>query len=609
MTVEIYTLIQATLFSDNMCSIIGCLYNNHDSKVSDILVESMKRMEYRGYDSVGIATISGEQILLEKGVGRVADVDDELSLGRLKGDIGIGHTRWATHGRVSKNNAHPHICGKNTIAVVHNGIVENHLDLKQQLQKRGIIFKSETDTEVIPNLLSLFFDETKQIKRAVIRTIEMLQGQYSFIAMFKDHSLVGVKNHEPLILGIGKEGIFLSSDILGFANHVDEVIYLDDNQFVIVNSGQYSIFDFDGNPVNTKPTKISKKIINMDKGNYLHFTLKEINEQVMSLLQAGNEHLDEFDKFSKILRHSNRVYITGSGTSYHSALIAKYLFPKNTGLRIEPIMSSEMKFFEESLDDKSVLMAISQSGESADVLNAVDLAKKRKARILSIVNTVTSSLVKASEYSIGLNCGPEVGVAATKSFTSQLAILYRLLDKCNPGLNITSQFNLIAEKISEILNNQKQIIEISNMLKNVSSLYILGRGVHYPIAKEGALKIKELSYIHAEGVAAGELKHGPLALMDKSTYVIVINPKDDDSTYADNLSNTSEVKSRGAKIIGISNTHDRIYDYWIPIPTVPKIFYPILEVVPFQLMSYHLSIQKGYDPDYPRNLAKCVTVK
>jgi glucosamine--fructose-6-phosphate aminotransferase (isomerizing) len=285
------------------------------------------------------------------------------------------------------------------------------------------------------------------------------------------------------------------------------------------------------------------------------------------------------------------------------------MFPKITGMSIEPIMSSEMKFFSDCFDEHTTLIAISQSGESADVLNAVAFAKEKNARILSIVNTTSSSLVKASDSFIGLNCGHEIGVAATKSFTSQLTILYRLLEKFDPTQKIFSQLNLVVDAISKILDTQKSILDVCNLLKDVNHLYILGRGVHYPIAKEGALKIKELAYIHAEGVATGELKHGPLALMDEFTHVIMINPKDDVSTYADNLSNASEIKSRGAKIIGISNEYDQIYDYWIPLPDVPKIFYPLIETIPFQLIAYYLSIKRGNNPDYPRNLAKCVTVK
>ena len=593
-----------------MCSIIGCLHNNNTAPgVANTLVESMKKMEYRGYDSVGMATLNDHEISLKKGVGRVSDVDAELSLTNLKGEIGIGHTRWATHGGVTAENAHPHVCARSEIVVVHNGIIENHLDLKNELKAEGVEFKSQTDTEVIPNILSVNLLEKNEIKDAIIKTVSKLTGQYSFIAMLKDNTLIGVKNHEPLILGIGPDGYFLSSDVLGFAKHVDKVIYLDDEQFVIVNEKEYSIYDFNGEPVETTPTKLSKTFENVEKGNYDHFTIKEINEQTTTILQSGIKSLDAFETFFNILKKSTRVYITGSGTSYHSALVAKYLFPKITGIRVEPIMSSEMKFFEDCFDEKSTLIAISQSGESADVLNAVQFAKEKNAKVLSIVNTTTSSLVKMSDSSIGLNCGYEVGVAATKSFTSQLTIMYRLLEKFDPTQKISSQLDLVTDAITKILDDQKTIIDISHKLKDINNLYILGRGVHYPIAKEGALKIKELSYIHAEGVATGELKHGPLALMDKSTYVIIINPQDNTSTYADNLSNASEIKSRGAKIIGISNEYDQIYDYWIPMPTVPEIFYPLIETIPFQLMSYYLSIEKGNDPDYPRNLAKCVTVK
>ena len=592
-----------------MCSIIGCLHNKTNLDVASVLVDSMSKMEYRGYDSVGMATLDDREILLKKGIGRVSAVNEKLSLNRLKGEIGIGHTRWATHGGVTESNAHPHVCARSEIAVVHNGIIENHLDLKKHLISKGVVFKSETDTEVIPNLLSLELEKENEIKNALIKTVSQLEGQYSFIAMLRDKSLVGVKNHEPLILGLGDGGYYLSSDILGFAKHVTKVIYLDDNQFVIINPNGYSIYDFDGNPVTLTPTKISKTFENVEKGKYKHFTMKEIHEQTSTVLKSGSRSLPQFDNFFNVLKNSKRVYITGSGTSYHSALVAKYLFPKIAAMSIEPIMSSEMTFFEDCFDENSVLVAISQSGESADVLNAVEFARKRKSKILSIVNTVSSSLVKASDASIGLNCGYEVGVAATKSFTSQITILYKLLEKFDSTQNISSQLNLVVAGISEVLNDQKSILGISHKLRHASNLYILGRGVHYPIAKEAALKIKELSYIHAEGVAAGELKHGPLALMDESTYVIVINPKDNASVYADNLSNASEIKSRGAKIIGVSNENDPIYDYWIPIPKVPSLFYPIIETVPFQLMAYYLSIEKGNDPDYPRNLAKCVTVK
>jgi glucosamine--fructose-6-phosphate aminotransferase (isomerizing) len=577
--------------------------------VADVIVDSMEKMEYRGYDSVGLATIHEKKITLKKGIGRVAAVNKNLHLDDLKGGVGIGHTRWATHGRVTSTNAHPHVCSRSEIAVVHNGIIENHLKLKEQLKLDGVIFKSDTDTEVIPNLLSSNINQESKIKDAVVKTVSRLSGQYSFIAMLKDETLIGVKNHEPLILGIGPNGYFLSSDVLGFAKHVDKVIYLDDEQFIIVNHQGYDIYDFEGNMLDIFPITLSGKFENVEKGHYDHFTIKEIHEQTTSVVESGIQSLDKFETFAEILKSSNRIYITGSGTSYNCGLVAKYLFPKAIGKSIEPIMSSEMSSFEDCFDEKSTLIAISQSGESADVLNAADFAKKRGAKILSVVNTTTSSLVKMSDSFIGLNCGYEVGVAATKSFTSQLMILYRILEKLDPTLTISSRLNVVVNAITKILDNKKSILEISQKLKHVEHLYILGRGVHYPIAKEGALKIKELSYIHAEGVPTGELKHGPLALVDESTYVILINPTDDRSTHSDNISNASEIKSRGAKVIGMSNENNPIYDYWIPLPSISKIFYPLIETIPFQLMAYYLSLERGNDPDYPRNLAKCVTVK
>ena len=592
-----------------MCSIIGCLHKQIHNNVANGIVKSMGKMEYRGYDSVGIALIHDGQIILKKDIGRVSEVNDKHSLNELKGGIGIGHTRWATHGGVTAQNAHPHICCKSEVAVVHNGIIENHLELKDQLRDNGVTFKSDTDTEVIPNLLSLMIHEKIMINDAIIKTVSKLTGQYSFIAMLKNKSLIGVRNHEPLILGISPQGYFLSSDVLGFPKHVEKVIYLDDEQFVIINHQGYTLYDFKGNIVHAVPTKLSKNFETVEKENYDHFTIKEIHEQTKSFLESGTKSLDQFDIFHKILMNSKRIYVTGSGTSYHIGLVAKYLFPKITGMSTEPIMSSEMKSFEDCFDENSTLIAISQSGESADVLNAVSIAKENNSKILAIVNTVTSSLVKASDSFVGLNCGYEVGVAATKSFTSQMIVLYRLLEKFDPSLKVSSRLNLAVEGLLKVLGNKEIILEISQKLKNIENLYVLGRGVHYPIAKEGALKIKELTYVHAEGIAAGELKHGPLALMDKSTYVILINPDDDPSIYADNLSNASEIKSRGAKIIGVSNKSDPIYDYWVPLPEVPKIFYPLIETVPFQLLAYYLSIEKGIDPDYPRNLAKCVTVK
>lgn len=587
-----------------MCSIIGYISNK---RVSPILVDALKQMEYRGYDSVGIATQSNNQINVKKDVGNVSSVNEKVKFDTLQGNIGIGHTRWATHGKVSKENAHPHACGNNSIAVVHNGIIENYLELKEELQRKGISFKSETDTEVIPNLLSVHFDNTKNIKQSMINTLKQLQGHHAFVAMFPNGTLAAARFHEPLIIGLEKDGsYFVSSDILGFLAHTRDAIYLENNQFVIIDHNGMEIYDFDGNPSSYAITRISNKINTSDKGEYAHFTLKEIAEQPSTILVDGQEAEIEIKKLVKILEESNEIYMCGSGTSYCVALLAKYLFPKLCKRKVEPMIASEVRHSSEHIFPNSCFIAISQSGESADVLEATNIAKSKGARIACIVNSTTSSLAQESIVTIPLNCGREVGVAATKSFTSQLAIIYKIADEIS-GHKISPNFKIVSDAISSIFSSRSKIHEIAKSMKNANNIYILGRGIHYPIAKEGALKIKELTYIHAEGIAAGELKHGPLALMDKYSYVILINPKD--SMYEDNLNNIHEVKARNTNVIGISTEPNQVYDYYFEIPKIDPILYPIIEVVFFQLLAYYITIEKHQDPDYPRHLAKSVTVR
>lgn len=587
-----------------MCSIIGCI---SDSDASVPLVQGLKRMEYRGYDSVGVATNYDSKILVKKGIGKVNIVNDNLHLDALPGHVGIGHTRWATHGQVNTINAHPHLCADKSIAVVHNGIIENYSELRNELEKIGVVFKSDTDTEVIPNLLGHYFQNTGNIKDMIIKTCARLKGQYSFVGMIKNGPLIAARFHEPLIIGLGKNENFLSSDVLGFIEKTDQVIYLKNEQFVIMDDKGYQIYDFKGNPVSYEIVKVSKQFNDFDKNGFEHFTRKEIFEQPTTILNAVNNSSNDWQAFAEIIKNSSNVYITGSGTSYNSALVAKYLFPTYTIVYPETIMSSEMKYSKNRLQKDSLLIAISQSGESADVLEAASIAREKGLNVISIVNSLTSSLERESNASLGLQCGPEIGVAATKSFTSQLAIFYKIVEfLSNQPLDFN--FDLVSKYISEILNEESNIIKLAKEVKNASDIYILGRGIHYPIAKEGALKIKELSYIHAEGFPTGELKHGPLALMDKLCYVIVINPED--SAYQDNISNIQEVKARGAKIIGLSNKNHDTYDFWIKIPQIePTILYPLIEIIPFQLLAYYTALERGEDPDYPRNLAKCVTVK
>ena len=584
-----------------MCSIIG--YFGHVD-AAPILVRGLGRMEYRGYDSVGVITCSDNKLTLKKGVGKVSEVNTNLGLDLLHGSTGIGHTRWATHGKVTDKNAHPHLSNSGKIAIVHNGIIENFEELKSNLQNKGFDFQSETDTEVIANLIQLNYDETSDVKQSIIKTVAQLKGHYSFVVIFEDGTLAAARFHEPLIVGVGKDSYYLSSDVLGFIEKTDDAIYVDNEDFVVVNNSGIHIFDFDGTSVKYQITKVSKEFADVYKGDYAHFTLKEISEQTDTILQAENNV--QIQRFVDNIKQAKNLYITGSGTSYNAAEIAKYLMSKFAKIKIETVISSELPFSPDYIEQDSTLIAISQSGESADVLEAVRIAKKSNTDILSIVNHPNSSLSQESSLVIGLNCGPEIGVAATKSFTSQLAILYKITDKlCNGCIN--PDWEKVSTAISQILSDHSKIKEIAKDLKEISDIYVLGRGIHLSIAREAALKLKELSYIHAEGIAGGELKHGPLALMDSNVYVVIINPND--STYNDTLNSANEIKARGAKIIGISDKQSNVYDYWIEIPTIDEPLYPIIEIIPIQLLSYYTALEKKTNPDYPRNLAKSVTVK
>ena len=584
-----------------MCSIIG--YSGLES-AAPILVKGLQKMEYRGYDSVGIATESGKKIILKKGVGKVVEVNNSIMLDTLPGNIGIGHTRWATHGKVTEKNAHPHSSNSGKIAIAHNGIIENFEELKFELQNKGYKFQSETDTEVIANLIQLNFDETADVKQSIMKTVNQLKGHYSFVVIFEDGTLAAARFHEPLIVGVGKNSHYISSDVLGFIEKTDDAIYVDNEDFVIVDGSGIHIFNFDGTSVKYQVTKVSKEFADVYKGDFAHYTLKEISEQPDTILRAVDNN--QIEEFVDNIKQAKNLYITGSGTSYNAAEITKYLMSKFAKIKINTLISSELPFSPNEIEPNSTLITISQSGESADVLEAVKIAKESNAKILSIVNLLNSSLSQQSSLAIGLNCGPEIGVAATKSFTSQLSILYKICDQlCNGCIN--PDWEKVSSAISQILSNNSKIKEIAKSLKDVSDIYVLGRGIHLPIAKEAALKLKELTYIHAEGIPAGELKHGPLALMDSNVYVIIINPND--STYNDTLNSANQIKARGAKIIGISDKKSNVYDYWIDIPSIDEALYPLIEIVSIQLLSYYSALEKKTDPDYPRNLAKSVTVK
>ena len=586
-----------------MCSIIGYFGN---STASPIIVRGLSKMEYRGYDSVGVATKSDGPILVKKGVGKVSEINDSLSLDSLPGNIGIGHTRWATHGKVTTQNAHPHCSNSGKIALVHNGIIENDISLREFLVERNFSFSSETDSEIISNLIQFHFDESHNPLESVRKTISQLEGHYSFLVMFDDGTLIAVRFHEPLIVGVGKDSsYYLSSDVLGFIEKTDKAIYPDNGNILVLNSNGLSIFDFDGKSVSKDSVIVSKEFADVYKGDYAHFTLKEISEQPTTIIRAGKDSDDAINETVHLLRNAKSIYLIGSGSSYNASLLAKSLFLKYANVKIDALLASEIEMSPELISEDSVVVMLSQSGETADILNAVHVAKQKHCKIISIVNILNSSLSQDSSVVVGLNCGPEIGVAATKSFTAQIVILLTILQLLSDS-KLHIAFDFISDGISQILSNEK-ISDVSEKISQCSDIYVMGRGIHYPVSLESALKLKELTYIHAEGIAGGEMKHGPLALMDESTLVIMLNPSD--LTYSDTLTSAKEIKARGAKIIGISDKFDETYDFWLEIPSCDEISSIVFEVVMIQLLSYHAAVLKNVDPDYPRNLAKSVTVK
>ena len=625
-----------------MCSIIGYLGKSY---AAEILVDGLKRMEYRGYDSVGVATVKSGQITIRKGVGKVMEVNQSLELAGMPGHLGIGHTRWATHGGVNDVNAHPHSGCDGTIVVVHNGIIENYQELKLMLKERGHDFKSQTDSEVIAHLIEDNLGFSNDIKKAILNTCKSLQGSFAFVAAFKSGVICGARYDEPLIVGIADNNdYFISSDVLGFLEYTDKAIFLDNKDIVLIdNKKNLQLFNFEGDQIIRPITQVAWELGDADKGKYAHHTIKEIHEQKDSVLKSLDQNQENLKKFCNILTNSKQVLITGSGTSYHSALIAKTLISKyakiradvimssefqylsdtidkNTALiaktliskyakiRADVIMSSEFQYLSDTIDENTALIAISQSGETADVLQSVKIAKQKNAKLLSIVNVSTSSLSRLSDVSLVLNCGPEIGVAATKSFTSQLSLIFLigkyLLTNTHFDLDLRIKLH---DAISNTIALKTNIKKLTDTIKSAKDIYILGKSVHYPVALEGSLKIKELAYVHAEGIAAGEIKHGPLALIERDTIVIVLNPSDE--TYNDVINSTNEIKARGAYIIGISDKNNEIYDVHIKLPEINKEFFPLIEIIPLQMIAYYLALQNNVNPDYPRNLAKSVTVR
>ena len=493
-----------------MCSIIG--YSGI-GEVAPILVDGLQKMEYRGYDSVGIAILNNGKLLIRKGIGKVAEVNASLGLKEMPGQLGIGHTRWATHGGVTDLNAHPHSACSANVAVVHNGVIENYHELRDCLLKDGHVFKSQTDSEVIAHLLEHYWALKNDIKEAMIHTCNRLLGSFAFVAIFEDSTLCGARYDEPLIIGIKPDGYFISSDVLGFLDYTDRAIFLDNRDIVMLEGNNISLINFDGDKVNRTPTQVAWELGSADKGRYTHFTLKEIYEQSQTIFTSVNQTKPNLETFCDILANADDVFITGSGTSYHSALLAKHILSRYSKIRVESIMSSEFQYSSELLDKNSVLIAISQSGETADVLQSVKSTKQKGARVLSIVNVSTSSLARLSDCFLEVKCGPEIGVAATKSFTSQLSIIYYIADRVGGNLTgISTEWRELSNAIEKTLQLETKIAEIAAQVKDVKDIYILGRSIHFPICLEGALKIKELAYIHAEGMASWRTETRPLGI-------------------------------------------------------------------------------------------------
>ena len=587
-----------------MCGIIGYIgYKD----ASPVLLNGLRRMEYRGYDSAGIVSLFNRQFQTMKGVGRIDSIHRRVHFERLQGNSGIAHTRWATHGRVTKTNAHPHLSCGGEVAIVHNGIIDNYQDCKNSLIKAGHEFRSDTDSEIIAHLLEKHRKTGMRAQQAVLATVRELKGAFAFLAMLSDETEIvfGARKDAPIVVGVGQDENFISSDVLAFIDHTDRAIFLDNNEIALIGRDRINLLTFEGEIVRRKPVKVAWEAGDASKGGYSHHTLKEIHDQPSSIHSALIQDDNKLQKVVDLIGNADHLVVTGAGTSFHAALIAKYLFSKFLQIRAEAIPSSEFDQVKELLGTSTTVLAISQSGETADILDAVRKSKSRGAKIISIVNAVGSSLVRESYETLYANCGPEIGVAATKSFTAQLAIINLILWHLSSSQHVIEP-KVVKNLVVETLKTEDDVKNLAGSYRQ-KDVYFVGRGIHHAIALEGALKLKELAYLHAEGMAAGELKHGTLALIQRNTPVVALNPKDE--TYSETLGNISEMKARGARVIGVSDVSNELYDDLIRIPSAETIMYPILEIIPLQLLAYYSAVLERQDPDFPRNLAKSVTVK
>lgn len=612
-----------------MCGIVGYL---GDKNPKDVLVEGLRTLEYRGYDSAGVAILDHGHFKRVRVEGKLTNLSNRLSDETFSGHLGIAHTRWATHGPPIEKNAHPH--HHDGVVLVHNGIIENYVDLKKELGNGGSVFESDTDSELVVHLISKEVKKTGDLLKAVQNVLPRLEGAYSIVAVWdgQPDRFVAFKKGPPLIFGFGKEEMLVASDVQAIVPHTKRIVHLEDEQILLALKDEFQIFDAQGNQLSIAPREITWTTEKAEKGGHPHFMMKEIFEQPRAVAQALQPHVDVTHhsvemKFSgkgeitvEELKDFERIFIVACGTSYYAGLVGEYMIERLAGLPVECDIASEFRYRYPVLPKNSLFISISQSGETADTLAAVRLAKASGAKILSICNVPESSIDREAHASLRMSAGVEVGVASTKAFTATLTLLSLLslqIAKAVGKLKPDEENHYVEEllgtpsRMETVLAFDSYFAEASETLKTHKGFLYLGRGVHYPIALEGALKLKELAYMHAEGYAAGEMKHGPLALIDREMAVVVLAPKDE--LYEKTLSNLEEARARGGNIISIGSLGDprleELSEHYLALPEASWFTLPLLEVIPLQLLSYHVADSLGHDVDQPRNLAKSVTVE
>lgn len=614
-----------------MCGIVGYVGNKNATQV---LINALKKLEYRGYDSAGIAVLEGEDILVRKCKGALKFLEEKIANETIKSSMGIGHTRWATHGEPSDENSHPHTNMDGTISIVHNGIIENYVTLKADLQNQGVVFKSQTDTEVIVHMIDKEYKQDKDIFQAVIRTLHKLKGSYALGVLCKDYPdrIICARKESPLVVGLGKGENFIASDVPALLEHTRDVYYLDEKEIAVLYIDHVSLFDFEGNKIVKQPSHVEWDMDAAEKGGYPHFMIKEINEQPKAfkdtmrprIIKDGNgKATDVYFEENSIdvsWQKTKRVVITACGTAYHAGIVAKYAFEKLARIKVDVDVASEFRYRDPILDKDDIFIVISQSGETADTLSALRLAKKEGLKVIAITNCVGSTVSSEADDVIYTLAGPEIAVASTKAYTTQVLCLLLLAIKAGKlrgtlsdedVSRLLSELEEIPGKIEEILKEQEVIQKFSSQQFNKEKVFFIGRQFDSATALESALKLKEVSYMHSEAFAAGELKHGPIALIDNKTLVVAIasEPK----LYEKIGSNMVEVKSRGATVLVITPDNSGAFegkaDEVFKIPESNSTFASLLTIIPAQLLAYYCAIQKGFDPDKPRNLAKSVTVE